>query len=510
MKRPTSNTQHRTSNPAKGRRVEFIGRWMFDVRCSMFLAMMLAVAGCTRFHPQPISPEQTAAQLESRRLNDPGLQKFLEKNLGHDLPDWPLEKWDLNSLTLAAFYFHPDLAVARAQWRLADAGVKTAGARPNPSVTVTPAYDSQIPGNPSPLMVPVTLDVPIETAGKRARRIAEAQDVSQSAWWDLITIAWQIRSGVRASLLDFTIAGRRVDLLAAQLAAQEQIVKLLQQRLGAGEISRPELTTAQIALNKTRLDAGDAQTQLANARSELAQSLGVGSLAVDGLHLAFDFSARAPDDLTSTSARRVALLGRSDIRGALADYAAAQDDLRLQIAKQYPDLHLGPGYAWNSGNAGDNEWSLGLTLELPILDQNQGPIAEAKARRELAAAQFVARQAKAIGEIERALTGYRVANAQLKIGETLLATEQQQEQSVEAQQQAGAADQLDLFSARAEFGTAALAGLDGQAKFQTALGALEDALQRPADVLSVAVNTAVLTNFVQYPLQISGEKEPHP
>jgi len=476
----------------------------------MFLTLLLAVAGCARFQPQPISPEQSAARLESRRLDDPGLKKFLEKNLGRDLPDWPQEKWDLNSLTLAAFYFHPDLGVARAQWQLAEAGVKTAGARPNPSLTVTPAYDSQIPGNPSPWMVPVTLDVPIETAGKRARRIAEAQDISQSAWWNLTTTAWQIRGGVRDNLLDFTVAGRRVGWLAEQLSAQEQIVKLLQRRFEAGEISRPELTTAQIALNRIRLDASNAQTQLASARSQLAEALGVGTVALEGMTLAFDFSARAPADLTSASARRIVLLGRSDIRGALADYAAAQDDLRLQIAKQYPDLHLGPGYAWNSGNAGDNEWSLGLTLELPILDQNQGPIAEAKARRELAAAQFTALQAKVIGKIERAVAGYQVADAQLKTGEALLAAELQQQQSVEAQQRAGAADQLDLLSARVEFDTAALANLDGLAKFQVALGAVEDALQRPADALPAAVNTTALTNGVPNRLQISKDKEPDP
>jgi outer membrane protein TolC len=469
--------------------------------------LFLFFAGCARFHPEPISPEQTVARLEARRLDDAGLRKFLEQNLGHEVPAWPLKQWDLNSLTLAAFYFHPDLDVARAQWRLAEAGVKTAGARPNPTISVTPAYDRQIPGNFSPWMVPVSLDLPIETAGKRARRIAEAQDVSQSAWWGLISTAWQIRSGVRANLLDFVVAGRRSDLLAEQLSAQEQIVKLLQHRFDAGEISRPDLATAEIALNKIRLDASDAQTQLANARSQLAESLGLGLSALEGKDLAFDFSAQAPDDLTSAEARRVALLGRSDVRGALADYAAAQDDLRLQIAKQYPDLHLGPGYAWNSGNAGDNEWSLGLTLELPLLDQNQGPIAEAKARRELAAAQFTSLQARVIGNIERAVAGYRVATVQLKTGETLLATERQQEQSVEAQQQAGAADQLDLFAARAEFDTAALAHLDGEAKFQTALGTLEDALQRPAKAMEAAVTATALTNLVQVPPPLPEKKK---
>jgi outer membrane protein TolC len=478
-----------------------------------FVILILAaglIAGCARFQPRPLAPERTAAQLESRRLDDAGLKKFLEKNLGHELENWPLPKWDLNSLTLAAFYFHPDLDVARAQWRVAEAGVKTAGARPNPSVSVTPGYDSQIPGNYSPWLVPVTFDVPIETAGKRAKRIAEAQDASKSAYWNLITTAWQIRSGVRAGLLDFTIAGQRAGLLKDQLADQEQIVKLLQQRLDAGEISRPELVTAQITLNKTRLDFSDAQSKQAEARSRLAEALGISSAALDGLNLDFNFSVTAPENLTSADARRVALLGRSDIRGALAGYAAAEDDLHLQIAKQYPDLHLGPGYAWNNGNAGDSQWSLGLTLELPILDQNQGPIAEAKARRELVAAQFVALQARVIAEIDRAVAGYNLANQQLKTDDDLLAAEQKQRQSVAAQFQAGAADHLDSVSAQIGLDNALLTHLDGQAKFQTALGAMEDALQRPADAIEAATAATALTNLVERPFQTSAGKENKP
>jgi cobalt-zinc-cadmium efflux system outer membrane protein len=468
------------------------------------------ISGCTHFQPQPLAPEKTAAQLESRRLDDDGLKKFLEKNFGHEIQNWPLTNWDLNSFTLAAFYFHPDLDVARAQWRVAEAGVKTAGARPNPSVSVTPGYDSQIPGNFSPWFVPVTFDVPIETAGKRAKRIAEARDSSKSAYWNLITTAWRIRSDVRASLLDYAVAGQRAGLLDVQLASQQQILKLLQDRFIAGEISRPELTTAQIALNKTRLDAGDAQTQRAVARSRLAGSLGVGNAALDGVNLAFNFSANAPDELTSTDARRIALLGRSDILGALADYETAEDDLRLQIAKQYPDLHLGPGYAWNSGNAGDSQWSLGLTLELPILDQNQGPIAESKARRELAAAQFTALQAKVIGEIDSAVAVWHAASEQMESVNSLFESEQQQQKSAKEQSKAGEADELDSESAVLELDNASLTHLDGQVKYQTALGALEDALQRPADAMQAAVTATALTNITQRPFQTSAEKKNKP
>lgn len=437
------------------------------------------LTGCAHFESQPLAPEKSAAQFDARRLDDAGLKRFLEQNLRREITALPKTNWDLPELTLVAFYFHPSLEVARAQWLVATAGLKTAGARPNPSVTVTPGYDSGIPGNYSPWLVPVSFDVPIETAGKRGKRLAEAEKISESARWNFVSAAWQIRSGVRASLLDFTVAGRRADLLQKQFAAQTEIVRLMQGRFEAGGISRPELATAQIALHKTQMDLSDAESKKSDARSHLAEALGVSPAALAGENFDFDFSIADFNQLTAAEARQKALKSRADILAALADYAAAEADLQLQVAKQYPDLHLGPGYAWNSGNAGDSQWSLGLTLELPILDQNQGPIAEAEAHRKLSAAKFVELQTQVIGAIDRAVAGWRVAQEQLQTGNELLAAEQQQQKSAQAQIEAGAADQLDSLNAQLELRSAQLAQLANETSRQQALGQLEDALQSP-------------------------------
>jgi outer membrane protein TolC len=445
----------------------------------MFFAFIFA--GCVHYQPQPLAPEKSAAQLDARRLDNAGLKNFVATNCPGKVVGWPPQKWDLDSLTLAAFYFHPDLAVARAQWLVAEAGAKTAGARPNPSVTATPSYDSGISGNPSPWLIPVSLDIPIETAGKRGKRLAMAEKIAESAHWNFYSAAWQIRSSVRAALLEFSAAQQRAELLQKQSAAENEIVRRLQQRLDAGSISRPELTLVQIAADQTQLEFSGAQSKLADTRSRLAEALGLPLAALEGIQFDADFSMVLSSSLTSGEARRAALLGRSDIRAALADYAAAEADLRLQVAKQYPDLHLGPAYAWNNGSAGDSAWSLGVTLELPILDQNQGPIAEAKAKRELAAAKFTQLQAQIIGALDRAVCGLDAARSQLKTSGSLLDAAERQQKSVAAQVQAGAAEQLDLLNAEMELNAVRLAQLAGSAQFQSAVGALEDALQRPAD-----------------------------
>jgi outer membrane protein TolC len=441
------------------------------------------LAGCAHYQPHPLAPEKSAAQLESRRLDDAGLEKFLMTNCVPPPENWPLEKWGLNSLTLAAFYFHPSLTVARAQWQLAEAAVKTAGGRPNPTLSVSPQYNTTTTV-PSPWAPSVNFDIPIETMGKRGKRIAEAEEISESARWNFVSAAWQIRSGVRAAFTEFTIAQQRLPLLQQQLAAQREIFSLMQGSYDAGAIARPELTTAHIALTKLEIDISSTEAKFAEARSRLAESVGVPSAALEGIDFQTDSSAGVPNDLRVEAVRRAALVGRADIRAALADYAAAEDNLRLEIAKQFPDVHLNPGYQYDQG---DNKWSLGLTLELPILNQNQGPIAESRARRELAAAKFLQLQGQIIAQVERAVAGWQSAQRQLKTSGELLSAAQRQQQSITSQVQAGAMTKMDSAAADIELASIRLAQLDSETQLQSALGALEDALQSPADTIAAVI-----------------------
>ena len=137
MKHSTFNIQHRTSNgrarhscaPESVDRCDGVWHgWMLDVGC--FSHFSLFVAGCATFQPQPVSPEKTAAAFDARSLNDDNLRAFLETN--HVAGDWPRDSWDLNALTLAAFYYQPALAEARAQWAAVEATKITAGERPEP------------------------------------------------------------------------------------------------------------------------------------------------------------------------------------------------------------------------------------------------------------------------------------------------------------------------------------------------------------------------------------------
>ena len=443
------------------------------------------VAGCAHYQPKPLAPAQTAINLESRTLADAGLRSFVETNAPELAKEWPRRSWDLAGLTLVAFFYHPSLEVARAQWGVATAGIETAAGRPNPTVSVTPGYNFNAGSGISPWIPGVTFDVPIETAGKRGKRIRHAEHLAESARQTLTTVAWQVRGNLRAALIDLTTAERRRDLLRQQLEVQQRLAEILERRRRAGAASAVEVSAARIALTKLQAGEADADSQVAEARNRLAEALGLPVAALDGVQFRFPLEsvsnlAALPD---KAKARRLALQQRSDIRAALANYEASQWALQIEVAKQYPDLHLGSGYEWDQG---ENKWSPTLSLELPVLNHNQGPIAEAEARREEAAAQLLALQAKVIAEIDRAAAAQSTTAEQLKMLRQVHQASSEQLRLVQGRLAVGAVDQLEFQNAKLEVGVSALAVLDVEAKSSLAAAQLENALQIRLRGLSVA------------------------
>jgi outer membrane protein, heavy metal efflux system len=447
-------------------------------RSSYFVPLVLALvagAGCApakRYRPAPISPLATATAYEQRTLADPALKAFLEKNLRHAVGRWPLETWDLPSLELAALYFNPAMAVARARTARAEAAVTTAGARPNPSLSLAP-------GVPSPYLFGLSFSLPVETAGKRGYRIRRATALSEAAQLELAGTAWQVQSELRSALLNYFVAQRETQLFEDEEKLLTVQVKLSEKRLSAGENARPAADAARLALVNTQLSLRAAQGRVEQTRDALAAAIGISAVALDGLRLEwaqFDH----PPEASAFSAKQIqrdAVLDRLDVRQALAAYAATEAGLQLEIARQYPDFRIGPGYQFEESN---NFFTVGFSITLPIFNRNQGPIAEAEARRKQAAAEFLAIQAGAIAQSEQALARYQSARAGLEEARTTLSKLQNTRERMALRAVAlGEMDRLALNTMRLETVAAERQELAALVATQDAFGALENAVERP-------------------------------
>ncbi len=451
---------------------------MIPIRAVTVLCACLGVGclvGCVRFTPQPLSAAKSADDFEGRSLAGAGLKEFVQTNSRRPLDPWPPPAWGFTNLVLAAFYYHPDLDVARAKWATAQAGKQVASERPNPTLSVTPAYNTTTL-MPSPWVITPSLDIPIETAGKRGYRIAQAAQLSEAARLNIGSTAWQVRSRVRRSLVELWAAGEAGALLREQMGIQSESIRLLEGQLSAGAISSFEVTQARIAADASRIAWRDAERRTAEARVQLADAIGIPVRALDGVELSFQGLSDLPSDPSLPGARRQALLNRPDILAGLAEYAASQSALQLEIARQYPDVHLSPGYEYDQG---DNKWSLGASVTLPVLNKNQGAIAQAQARRREAAASFNALQARVLGEIDLALATYRAALLTRSEADATLDNLQKQERRGQAMLGAGEISRGDLAALRLQLGAAAIARLDALTKARQALGQVEDALQSP-------------------------------
>jgi len=174
-------------------------------------------------------------------------------------------------------------------------------------------------------------------------------------------------------------------------------------------VSAATLTTSTLAFNQAELQLASDRRASQLGRTALAAALGLPSAALEGI--GFDMQGiahpRQPGRLAPLA--HSALTSRPDVLAALAHYAAAQAALRLAVAQQYPAIDIGPGYHYDQG---DNKFILSISLPLPILNQNQGPIAQARAARRVAADEFVAAQTKVLAEIDQARTDWHASESE--------------------------------------------------------------------------------------------------
>ena len=414
---------------------------------------------------------------------------------------WPRPSWDLSSLTLAAFYFSPDLDLARVRVAVAEAEAVTAGARPNPDIGFHPEYVTNALGIVSPWILGFTFDLPIETAGQRGIRVAWAAHLTEAARLALAQAAWDVRMRVRTALVDHLLARREIDLARGEERVRRASLDLLEERLSAGEVSRPDVDEARTDAAAAALRIVETEGRVAMTRSALARAVGVPARTLDGVDLrwssAFEEEGewegldRLPgtETVSSPAIRTACVLSRLDLRAGLGEYAFAEEALRLEVAKQYPDIRIGPGYTFDQDQ---HKFGFGIQISLPIFNRNEGPIAEAEAHRREVALRVEVIQETALGGLDEALAAYRAAFEELAVAR--ISVENLLRRRIIAGREAleaGEIDQLVLSGIEIQATLEARAGLEALRRAQGALGALEDVVQRPLDGTGLPPETAV-------------------
>lgn len=446
------------------------------VRAVLAIAIVPMLTGCVRYRAKVVNPPALEESFRARSLSDPELVDFLRRNT-EELPMWPPTETDVRMLALVGYYFSPDLAVARARLSTSEAGVRAAGLRPNPSLSVEAGYNTSPESHALYSLLP---SFTIETAGKRGLRILQAQHQVEASRAEFIETGWNVRSRIRTAAYNYLLSVRQQKLLEEEVAIRSEIVDIHEKRVAAGETARPELDHYRVDLVTARSSLSAALGETARARIAIAGAAGLPATSLDSIAIKAPEldSPPAPESLPIALVRKAGVLHRADVRRALAEYAVADAAVRLEVARQYPDVQLTPGYNFEEGFA---RYVLNTALQpLPVFHRNRALIAQAEAEREQAASRFRLQQAQAIGEMERSVAQYQATFAGWQAaGSRVLAIQRDREAAARHALAAGEGDRLRLAIVRLETITASRAELEALTRVTTALAALEDAMQQP-------------------------------
>jgi cobalt-zinc-cadmium efflux system outer membrane protein len=263
-----------------------------------------------------------------------------------------------------------ELRVLSGEFAALDARAIQAGATPNPTLEYLREGKREQGGSSA-----VQVAIPLELGGKRSARIDAANAESRLASADLFAARLRVQAEVVAAFNEAFLAEKRLELAIHISATARQSSNSAKSRVLAGKVSPVEETRARVAEANLQLEVIQARREFEAARITLALLCGIDRSAVSALAAPDIALPAAPDpgvmaDRLGSAPSMLRATAELDWRTATA---------RLERAKRYPDLSLIVGQK-RDGIAAERQLVLGLSIPLPLFDQNKGAILEAERR----------------------------------------------------------------------------------------------------------------------------------
>ena len=259
-----------------------------------------------------------------------------------------------------------------------------------------------------------------------------------------------------------------------------QAVNLLQRREELGLASNFEVSKTRLELQQLKLKMMKQKVLLDDALYTLLGLAGLPAARFARENISFsdiDISA-VPEKMSVLHLQDIALHERFDVRRSLFEYTAAEQALKLEIEKQYPDISLSPGFVFDQG---DKIWALSGAWVLPLFNNNEGPISEALARRKIKQVQFIQMQTKIINDITKYQNRHLKLMDSLRESSGIIEQMQGRAMQIKKQFELGYTDQLVLIRSNMETLKFEQTLFNIKLEAFLALQRLEDVLQHPIE-----------------------------
>lgn len=293
-----------------------------------------------------------------------------------------------------------DIAVAKYNLAIARAGVKIAGAVPNPQLQVQTGFGDSFEYLFTGQTQQAFLTEQIQTAGKRSKKLAVARQTNKISETQMAALRFDVHNRVRRAYFELAAAEAYDLLIQRQQKAASELLAIAKLRAGGDSEDSDVL---QAALNVDQFDPllNQVQGRLQQASTNLTLLLGfkpdrVEIFDVDDMGL-FESTTRqtrnvpAPDlRLPSVDALiQLAMTAKPDLKVAQERAILSRKSLTLSRAERIPDIFLGSGFTFaafaknqpaglsNASNYFGEGAFFTMSTEAPVFYQHQGEIRQA-------------------------------------------------------------------------------------------------------------------------------------
>lgn len=362
--------------------------------------MLLLVGGCRSYEAVPLDLSAHREAWRARMPSDDAVVAFAARLAQSGEPC----EFDLSDgLNLAegevvALVFNPDLRLARLRAGIAAATAEHAGLWDDPQFGLD--FLSLTEGASNPLVVTPGLSFTLPISGRLEAEKARADATLAAELTRVAEQEWQTRVEVRKAWLRWSAARLKAEQTERLLASIESLVSSTARLAEAGEIVRTEAALFTIEHASQRQSLLRSRGEAAEAEQTLRSLMGLAPEAPLELVPTVTIHAASDDMSHDAVAERNLTLAR-----LREEYEIAEQTLRREVRKQYPDLTIGPLAEFDRG---DTLLGFSVALPIPILNANKQGIAEAHAERDLARAAFETAYERLVGSL--AATRARLAS----------------------------------------------------------------------------------------------------
>lgn len=366
-----------------------------------------------------------------------------------------------------------DLAAARARRAVAQAGLRVAGERPNPT-----AFFGALRDTPHESMF---FDQPVEIGPRRGRRIEVARQESALTDADIAAVERQVRRSVRDAYFAMAHARGATARRTEALRLAERLQGIARARFEAGDIPQLEVTQAELEVARAQADLALAQQEEKVALSDLNALLN--EPATTDWDLGDALTALPPAlPLEDLLARAGA--SNAEIARASQEVKVQRSQTSLLRAERIPNLDLEFGADFNSpGPGGFRVGPRGqVSMELPVFRRNQGEVAQSIASERAIEGRLAAVRRAVDARVESAYFDLEARRTQAQIyRDTLLPSSQRLEEMAEESYRAGKANILTVLGAQRDVQQVERDYLDSLQAVHSAFAQLEEAVGAPLD-----------------------------